>query len=391
VRLRSGGNFLVLFAVSLTGMLAFGALVIDTALIRNVRLELQNAADAAAHAAIIELRRTGSTTSARDLAVSVALANYAGGQPVHLDSQDVTFGDWDFEGRTFTATSVTPNGVQVTTRRSARNEAGAVPLVLGAFLGMEHADVVARASAALRTRAVIVVQDVTGSFSQSIDSARTADVGFLDAMVAQDVPGDQLGMVTFTAAGSLWTSLQDLDDNHAAIRSQWYGDGVLTYNSRTRKYQTKTAGLTICYKAGQSAPYSSSYMIPCSSGGDGTAPGPGIQLAAETLIDETRPGTELVIVFVSDGKPECIGGSTSCAATRAEAGRQAAAFAAENGVNIFSVSFCNGCSASAQNAQFAYNRTLVTGYGEAYITPRASDLPVILNEIARAIPVALVQ
>lgn len=52
---------------------------------------------------------------------------------------------------------------------------------------------------------------------------------------------------------------------------------------------------------------------------------------------------------------------------------------------------CNGCSASSQNAQFAYNSTLITGYGKAYITPTASQLPAILLEIQRAIPVALVQ
>lgn len=394
-----GGNFVTFFALGLTTLLGAGAIAVDLSYVRTVRAQLKNGVDAAAHAALVELRATGNTDSATTVAQAVAAANRAGGYPVAVENTDVVFGAWDFDSHSFDPSAAYFNAVQVASSRDEGSTYGGIRLFIGPTLGWSEGDAAASAVAAFRFRDMVIVQDVTISFQDSIDRAREADVAFLDYVHEQNFPRDRIGMVTFTGDAETWTDMQIVADNYTTIRDQWFGDGVpahYTYVDRRGRtvdaYNNKTAGLTECYDPGRGAPFGSNYMISCWAGGGYTSPGPGILRGVSELLALGDNGNVKIIIFVSDGRPQCATASSSdpCTAARIQAAYDAADYAADNGIHTFVVSFCEGCSESEQATQFAFNARLVTGIGQAYNTPSADELPDILLAIAQAIPLAIV-
>src|SRR5689334_17025560 len=123
-------------AAGLAAFLGFAAMGFDLAYVRYSRLQLQNATDAASHAALVRLRATGDTTQARTMAITVAAQNKVWGKPLVVQSSEVTFGGWDFSTRTFTSGVSPANAVQVNGTRSALTGSnGAVGLTFGRVLG----------------------------------------------------------------------------------------------------------------------------------------------------------------------------------------------------------------------------------------------------------------
>ncbi len=117
------GNYATITAVSLTGFLGFGALAIDVSNANLVEQQLQNAADSAAHAAVMQLDGTDEgLDAARTAAGEVAAMNYAGGLPVEIEGSagargKLVFGLFDEDDRTFTESDIAEdvNAVRVTT------------------------------------------------------------------------------------------------------------------------------------------------------------------------------------------------------------------------------------------------------------------------------------
>lgn len=110
------GNVAVKVALFSVVLLSMAALGVDLPYARVVRLELEQAAEAAAHAGAARLDRTDAgITAAYTTARAVGLANAAAGAPVDPDT--IETGVWD--GTTFTASSdaVTVNAVRVATSR----------------------------------------------------------------------------------------------------------------------------------------------------------------------------------------------------------------------------------------------------------------------------------
>ncbi|MFT5586906.1 MAG: Flp pilus assembly protein TadG [Cognaticolwellia sp.] len=111
-RKRRGGNAALVTALSLTVLLGVAAIAVDGGMARHHRAELQNAADAAAHAAALSFDGTeDGLLEARQAAVTIAALNFAGGQAVVLDSNvsntatgDIVSGEWDGDTRVFTPT-----------------------------------------------------------------------------------------------------------------------------------------------------------------------------------------------------------------------------------------------------------------------------------------------
>lgn len=135
------GAIVVLSAVLMIVMLGFVAFTVDVGAICFKRAELQNAADAAAMAAVKEL---GGTADIATVARSVAELNERGGSGLTvgantstvLDSADVEPGVWDKTSRSFSKVldvSIA-NSVRVTTRRSASG-GNAQPLFFAPVLG----------------------------------------------------------------------------------------------------------------------------------------------------------------------------------------------------------------------------------------------------------------
>ncbi|MED5374134.1 MAG: pilus assembly protein TadG-related protein [Myxococcota bacterium] len=124
-----GGNVVVIVALSLVAVLGVAAVAIDGGFARYHRVELQNASDAAAHAAVLAFDGTEEGLwTARQAAVSIAALNTAAGDPVILDPNedndpagDIVSGYWDAETGAFTA-SLDPELVDAF-RVTARNEA----------------------------------------------------------------------------------------------------------------------------------------------------------------------------------------------------------------------------------------------------------------------------
>jgi hypothetical protein len=140
--------------VAMVSLLAISALAIDVGLIWAARTQVQNVADAAALAAgrnIIETNPLAVT-----LAESTTVAIAQGGlnralstASVNIAAEDVVFGNWDMDARTFdTAIDLTdPNvvtAVEVTARLDGSNNS-AVPAIMSRVVGKDNFTVVASA------------------------------------------------------------------------------------------------------------------------------------------------------------------------------------------------------------------------------------------------------
>src|SRR5690242_11758651 len=102
-RERERGAIAVLMTLCLTILLGFAALGFDLSYVRLGRLQMENATDAAAHAAMIVLRGTNDTTQARDAAIDIAHRHEVLGQPMKLTAADIVFGQYRFSTKVFSA------------------------------------------------------------------------------------------------------------------------------------------------------------------------------------------------------------------------------------------------------------------------------------------------
>jgi Flp pilus assembly protein TadG len=380
-------------AAGLAAFLGFAAMGFDLAYVRYARLQLQNATDAASHAALVRLRATGNVTQARAMAVSVAAMNKVWGKTLVIQDSDITFGGWDFSTKTFTLGVTPSNAVQVTGARSALvGTNGAVATTFGRVLGKTGINLTHNGTAAYRIRSIVVAQDITGSFGDSIDEARNADVTLLDQLKSYNVAADRIGMQLFTGDGTQWTALTTIKSGYNGVRNQWYGDGKASTDP------TKTSGITVCNKLdldpGATPPMNHAWVPHCSSGGDGTNQGAAIKRATDQLLAQSQPYETRVIVLITDGEPTCCttsGMSVSCSSTnacaqsKAQYGVDMANAAASQGISIFTVSL------GASPSQSVYNASLARGIGAAYDTPDDTQLVAILAQIAGAIPIVLVK
>lgn len=382
-----------MMAICMTVFFGMAALGLDLACARYARLQLENATDAAAHAALVRLRATGSLSAASSMAISVAAANRVWGKNLTIRPSDITYGGWDFQHKTFTAGVSPPNAVQINGLRSALAGAdGAINLAFARVIGHASMNLTDQGTAAYRIRSVVVAQDITGSFADDIDNACAADVTLLDQMHSYRIPSDRIGMQLFTGAGTEWTPLTNVSTGYAAVRAQWFGDGLPSSDS------TKTSGITVCNKLDldptYGAPFDHAWVPTCSTGGDGTNQGAAIEAATNQLLAHTTPYETRVIVLITDGIPACctttgtwVSCTTTdaCAANLAQHGVDMANAAAAAGISIFTVSF------GADPTQAAYNASLARGIGTAYNTPDSTQLSNILAEIAGNVPIALVR
>ena len=396
---RRRGSISIIMLVCTLGLILVAALAIDLTYVRTTQFELRNAADAAAHAALVELRRSGDEQSATSLGQQVAELNAAAGENVTIDDVAFSYGEWDYASSTFTAGSAVTNAVRVRADRNASQADGPIALLLGPLFNHDNVGASAAAVGAFRSRDVMVTLDVTGSFLQEMNDAVAAVVGFLDEMNTRRLPNDRIGLNTFTGGSVMVSNVSEIEYNYSTIRTKWYGDGKLNKNL------TKSSGLTNCYRTlcndrrycGTSYDryLKGNWMQSCNAVGDDgipnwTSQGPGLRVARQHLDANDTYGNTKVIVLVSDGRPTCPGGNAEtnpCALARAAYAVQQADLAYASGINIFTVSM-NSTNSPEQEAFMA---SLTRGYGKAYNTARSSDLQEILLEIAQSIPIALVE
>jgi len=175
------GAVVVQVAVGMTAILGFATLSVDVGLMYSAKAQLQNVADSAALAASSQL---ANYLEAQELGVSVVeLATQAAiqygeenevlGESMVITANESEFGYsiWNSEDQKF---GFVPeegepgddvNAVRITARRQADGQNGPVDLIFGGIFGKHTADVQARATAILVPRDIIIVGDLSGSYS----------------------------------------------------------------------------------------------------------------------------------------------------------------------------------------------------------------------------------
>ena len=166
-RTRNGrtrnGSIVTLFAVLLPAIIALIAFAVDYGIIVVARQELQNAADAAANAAVHTLRlKPGSADFAACQAIT---SNRLLGQPITFDIElDVEYGNWDQDSRQFTLSErdgqvsgpndvsgrTIPNGANAVRVRLTRSleRGNAIQLFFAPVIGTDFAEIEVEAIAA---------------------------------------------------------------------------------------------------------------------------------------------------------------------------------------------------------------------------------------------------
>lgn len=445
-RARRRGNYVTLAAITLPVLFGFVALTIDTMRLESARMDLKQASDSIAHAALISLRNGDGTGKTKSIARRVGRTNSVAQKAARIRSRQIEFGFWDFDERDWTPTLQGYNSVRVRLSRDRYNPDGPLALLLLPFMGFEYIDVhTERASiAAMRTRDTIVVADATLSFINEMGDARKSALTLLDAMYERYLPGDQIGLVPFVGDARLMTPLTDVTEGYATVRAQWSGEGYETppgyscvpHGSETGRYRctgtewtggrrgtrrkntvfTLRHGLTWCsargileraggqvwYQVNRSYGSHQAHWAPemphCAAGGGGTNQGIGIAVAMDELLVNGSSSSVKSIVLISDGQPwepnrmyrRTFGGPEMGGRSVANFGRFQADLAEEEDVHIFSVSF-NDKWGYQREQQSRYLSSLTTGMGEFYETPDASELPELLRRIAESIPIVMVQ
>ena len=320
------GAIAVLMALSLVMLMGFAALGFDLAYVRLARLEMKNATDAAAHAAILRLRSTNDTAASTADAIAVAQKNTVLGKPVVLSSNDFAYGSWDSGSKTFTEktpyTAVKINGI-----RDVSDTGGYVNLTFGRVLGFTSSSTTEDTIGAFANRNFLIEMDVTPSYICTIDAAVNADLTLLQQLKDQNVGGDRISLDVFAGVSSQVTDFMNVRDRYPDIYSAWAGGGV--YSSFLGG--GKTSGITVCSKGndpglGGSVTCTSTLPYPnvatpdpmhpnliyCSTTAltgytstvfAGTDIGAAIRAGTAKLVAETQKWEPRVLIVVTDGAP----------------------------------------------------------------------------------------
>ncbi|MCI0478990.1 pilus assembly protein TadG-related protein, partial [Candidatus Uhrbacteria bacterium] len=212
---------LVFVAIALLMLVGFMALAIDVGFVFTAKADLQAAVDAAALAGASGL--IFSPDEARARAIDYAAKNPVYGNQVQLDLADIELGAWNSSTRTFTDLSdddeLVANSIRVTGNLT---EARGNPLTLffARAVGADTADVRAQSVAVAGSEVawdVVILQDVTDSFKQEIDTAVEADRGLLGCIADNAGEHSRVGFAIHTGWGQAITPLWSIEDGYSDL------------------------------------------------------------------------------------------------------------------------------------------------------------------------------
>ncbi len=202
----------------MTALIAMASLAVDFGRARMAKAELQDAADAAARAAVLSLSQGAS--AARANAVALAAQCRVDGSALVLQSSDVTFGTWS--NGTFTAVAnesnlSNANAVRVVAARTTAR-GNAIQLLFGAAIGRPTVDVSASGIAQSGSNQSVTasVDGVMNLWFAGQSSSATANFAGDVSTASQSAPRQVTGLtlvpgasLEFSATGSLsnvpWT------------------------------------------------------------------------------------------------------------------------------------------------------------------------------------------
>jgi Flp pilus assembly protein TadG len=414
VRRRQQGSYAILMAFVLIVVLGFGALAVDMAYIRLAQQQTQDIADAASQAAIFRLRRSGDLDDARNAAALIAANNkVAGYSPV---VSDVTFGQWDHRAvpRTFTTTNDSPNAVRVQVERTGDNHVG---LFLARLFGWDSVDVVKSATSATEALHVILVMDITGSWSQTnFRNARDAALAFLDVLESGYGDYDMFGMTIFSGRYAWeYTPMTYIADEVAsgAVRAEWMKLNVASKGGTGQTWPAECV-LKPNSPSGQG---SARNVFTSPDGGcypdmpreytdePGTDHTVGLLQAEQMFDEQVDPTAFRALVMLTDGIPNGLAASHgtyrnnlgytesrwreelgvvphTTAQVKAEANTLTQSMYTDSAVNTYVVSF-------VKDDPFMW--TMPKGIGYYANTSDSAALVPIFEDIANSLPMAIVQ
>ncbi len=133
--------------ISLFLILTFFALVADLGRIFVTKAELQNASDAAALAATIDI--PSGTATAQQKALDFGQSHWVVDSNISIASGDVQFGNFNFSNNNLQIGATPVNGVQVKARRVTGAPSGPLPLFFARLFGRNSSNVEATSQAVL--------------------------------------------------------------------------------------------------------------------------------------------------------------------------------------------------------------------------------------------------
>jgi hypothetical protein len=158
---RRRGAILVFSAMMLVLVFAFVAFTVDVGYMALAQGELQNAADSAALAGVLEMSQGEAAVKAE--AKAYALKHRAAGGNVVVPDADVLLGKYNFTTKVFTADPVGANAVRVITRVTDK------PFFFAPVIGHAKFTTRAQATAMLNPRDIVFVVDTSGSMNDDTE------------------------------------------------------------------------------------------------------------------------------------------------------------------------------------------------------------------------------
>jgi hypothetical protein len=401
------GNYSILAVVTIPLTFGFMALGLDISYLYMADIHAGHVADAASHAAFVAYRASGGNESIGLLAAEYIVdKNQVAFSPADIES--ITFGGWDPDDGSYSTALPWVNAAHVELSRAGDNR---IPLFIAPILGYEGRDIYAEATTAGRTREIMVVQDITGSFIGDIGSARDANLDFLDYLIDNPFPFDRYGMSVFvgTPVDPVWLPSTVIHNNEGPLLAKvdslgpcncvgapegWcaaFGYGGDDMNPQMQgcwECTSESLGLEDDWWQADGA---SAWYVDYSLRGEcasedrtwGTNPGAGLTQGIDELIAVGSPASFQALVMITDGLPE--GDDTETLYSEAE---DAADFAwYSEGIHIWIVGYQNGAAGAEA---WEWVRGLARGQGQGYLTPDAEDLDNIMIEIATSMPLTLV-
>ena len=233
-------NYMILFAMLLPVMLGFMALAIDLGRLRVARVQVQGAADAAAIAALAQLRDTGSYSLALGAANNVANAvriQRLGPSPGTEFDVDLATGAWNFTNRQWAAGNGAISAVTVNLEQRAPLGLLFAPVFeMGAGSGFggrvygggevspggengANKRIRLGRRAAMRPRDIVVAVDISQPMWPHLDDVRGALTGFVDQVRVFGISEDRIGVVAFAGAAIEYSALQLAEEEAPTIRT----------------------------------------------------------------------------------------------------------------------------------------------------------------------------
>lgn len=298
---RRRGNYAVLFGLIIMVIMGFGALGIDLSWLRLAESQAQDVADAASQAGLVVLRQTGDPVQAQQAAARVVARNQVGNGPGALLEFQV--GTWVNDG--FTVSSTNTNAARAVVGRE-------LDMLLGPIFGWHSSSIQAEAISAARKLHVILVMDITNSWSQSdFNYARAAALSFYDIIIEAAGPEDRIGMVVFTGRyGVEYTPLMLVDDAEAADVRQIWANELYTASKAGTPNPTHTNGCNVWgnnnFGSGECFPT----MWREYTDEAGTDHAAGLEMAR--VMFDKHPGDDVyrAAIILTDGNPNGISSTT---------------------------------------------------------------------------------